>query len=641
MVLKLFDGSDDDGAGDTPYIQIDKDFARRYEHNKKREDLHRLEELHKKGLVDSSCSGDSDSSSDEDSGRHDADFFNALIRIRNQDPALKDAQVKLFDSGSEPESRSEPDEQNVREKKRRPMYLKDVTAKHLIEGGPEFEEKEEIKTYSEEQEELRRAFLEAVEADGNDGDIGDLLKEKERPGQDNDDEDDNVEMKKKLDEYFGEDDKLDENDKFLKDYFRNKMWLGEDRGVEGEEVKEFGISEDDEEIERQEDYEREFNFRFEENAGDRVMGHSRFVEGSVRKKPNARKLQRRSKEERMVQSEFERKEELKHLKNLKKKEMNDKLRRIRETAGIGEDGVCLLDEGDLEEEFDSEEHDRKMREAFDDSYYGANDADPDFGSDSDADEDGELEKPNFDKEDEWVGLPKGNGVYGSRDGFLAAREKTLKKRGVDSGGNAGEANGKKGVHEEGKGKKKRERSGLEKEVLKEDLEEYYKLDYEDTIGDLKTRFKYKPVNARRYGVSAEEVLELDDKELNQYVSLKKLAPYREQEWKVPRIQRYNQKQRIKSLLQGDLSIRQIAGRKKSREDHKRSVSMVADTNIEKWKPDQSNEDAEGQSKRSKRRRRQAKLKLPHSRLMAYGKIPSKSKSKMKHQKLPVEQSNTK
>lgn len=39
----------------------------------------------------------------------------------------------------------------------------------------------------------------------------------------------------------------------------------------------------------------------------------------------------------MAQAEFERKEELKHLKNVKKNEMMDKLRKITEATGIGEE----------------------------------------------------------------------------------------------------------------------------------------------------------------------------------------------------------------------------------------------------------------------------------------------------------------
>ncbi|GFY96658.1 KRR1 family protein [Actinidia rufa] len=635
--MKLFDGSED-SEEELSKIEINKDFARRYEHNKKREDLQKLEELKKKGVVEDSDSDSENESSLEEAiegefidSKKDLEFLNALIKVKNQDPELKNEEAKLFESENEEEGEESGEEGGKIEKKERPMYLKDVAARHLIEEGPEFEEKEEkVKSYSEEQEEFRRAFLDVAE-EAFDEDDGELLKERERKNNGNEEEEeedgdgDAVEVGKKLDEYFGKDDNLDENEMFLKEYFRNRMWVAEARGnALDEEV--LGFSEDEEEIEKQEDYERGFNFRFEENKGDRVLGHSRFVEGSVRKKTNARKVQRKSKEERLAQAEFERKEELKHLKNLKKKEMKEKLNKIRDTAGLGENWVCPLDEDDLEEEFDPEEYDRKMKEAFNDDYYDADDADPEFGSDRD-EGGGELEKPNFDKEDELLGLPKGwDDVSGSGDGFLAARERNLKRRAENGGDHEDVKEAEEKVNGEGKQKKKQKMSKLKKEVLDKELEEYYKLDYEDTIGDMKTRFKYKEVGAKTYGLSAEEILMLDDKELNQYVSIKKLAPYREKEWKVSRNMRYNQKQRKKELLQE----RSNGGKKSSKIDYKKSTKAGVSSENVKAQLEKSNGDTSNLSRRSRRRHRLAELKLSQSRLMAYGKIPSKSKSKKKH-----------
>ncbi|XAR57661.1 hypothetical protein NMG60_11025901 [Bertholletia excelsa] len=636
MSLKLFEGGDDLNE-DISKIEINKDFARRYEHNKKREDLQRLEELKKKGIVEDSSDSDSDESSSDESeanklinSRSDLKFFNALIKVKNQDPQLKNKEAKLFES----EDQQEDEGKKEKKEKEKPLYLKDVTAKHLIEEGPEFEDKEAkrritVKSYSEEQEELRKAFLVAAEQALDADDEGDLLKEKESKNIEDEDDENAIEVQKKLDEYFGKDDNLDENEMFLKDYFRNKMWLDEGESEKGLDEADLDFSEDEEEIEKQEDYEREYNFRFEENAGDRVLGHSRVVEGSVRKKENARKTQRKSREERKAQAEFERKEELKHLKNLKKKEMKEKLQKIQETAGIGADTVCLLDEDDLEEDFDPEEYDRKMKEAFNDDYYDADDVDPEFENDNEEDG-GDLEKPDFRKEDELLGLPNGwDDVSGSGDGFLAVRERNLKCR-AENADQIEQSVEDEAIHEEGKRKKKRKLSKLEEQVLNKELEEYYKLDYEDTIGELRTRFKYREVKPKRYGLTAEEIIMMDDKELNQYVSLKKLAPYKEKEWKVPRNKMVDQKQRVKLLLQGKASNDQKTGKNTMKVDEKKSKKAALSNENEKAHKEESNGDMSNLSRRSKRRRRQAELKIPQNRLMAYGKIPSKSKSKKNH-----------
>ncbi len=67
--------------------------------------------------------------------------------------------------------------------------------------------------------------------------------------------------------------------------------------------------------------------------------------------------------------------------------------------------------------------------------------------------------------------------------------------------------------------------------LESKLQEYYSLDCEDFVAGLPCRFRYKQVLPNKYGLKTEEILALTDKELNQVVSLKKLAPYREEDAK--------------------------------------------------------------------------------------------------------------
>lgn len=636
MGMNLFDDAGDDDVEKISNIEINTEFAKRYEHNKKREDLQRLEEMKKKGLIPDSGS-DSESESESESYDEDDDddvkaLFDGLLKVRKKDPILKEKDAKLFESSSDEDEDDDDDvdgEESGDGKKRekeKPKYLKDVRAQHLIEEGAEFDEdedneKEKVRTYAEEQEDLRKAVLDAMaEAEKENGDEdGDFLQLKERENPEDDGGVGDEEIEKRLDEYFGEDEKLDENNKFLKDFFKNKLWIDRDKEKRPIEDDLVGISDDEELLEKQEDYEREYNFRFEENASDQVLGHSRFMEGSVRKETNARKQQRERKKERLAQAELERREEVKRLKNLKKKEIQERLDKIREIAGVSGESIPLTEE-DLEEDFDPDEFDKKMKAAFGDTYYEAEDADPGFGSDGDESE-SDLEKPDFQKEDELLGLPKDWDVIKSNDGFLAEREKRLKSKVHDEG----DGDDDQLLLQNGKKKRKRKLSLKEKVALDKELEELYKLDYEDAIGDLKTRFKYRDVAPRKYGLSAAHILMMDDKELNQYVSLKKLAPYREKEWTVPRMQRTSFMLKKGALLEAAMN-RQV-GRKRRRRTEVGETSRLHED--ERAQMEQPSNDESKLSRAAKRRRRQKGKKLPQSRLLAYGKIPSSSKNKSK------------
>ncbi|XP_027357596.1 protein KRI1 homolog isoform X2 [Abrus precatorius] len=638
MALELFDGSDSEND-DISKIKINKEYARRFEHNKKREDLQRFEELKKKGVIDSPSPSQSEdeeesesvSSEDDDhenlfSSRSDKEFFDALLKVKKQDPILKQKDVKLFVSDDSSDDGSDEKEKVKSKDKKgeKPMYLKDVMAKHLIEEGPDFGDKEEErkKTYGDEQEELKRAFLKAVEKEGLEDGEGEFFSVKDKVGDEDKVDSDDKEFEEKLDEYFGGDVELNESSKFLRSYFMNKMWIDKSGGnlnVGEEELQD--ISEDEMEIERQEEYE----YRFQENHGDRVLGHARKVEGSVRKKTNPRKEQRKSKEERLAIAQKEREEELKHLKNLKKQEIQEKVKKIMETAGILDDDIIPLSVAEIEEEFDPKEYDRMMKAAFDDKYYNAEDADPDFCSDDD-----DIEKPDFEKEDELLGLPKGWDASGSNDGFLAAREKALKEK-IESASDDDlldrEDQNEEKIPVEGSRKRKRKTALLEK-ARQAMMDEYYKLDYEDTIGDLKTRFKYAKTKPNRFGMNASEILLMDDKELNQYVALKKLAPYREEEWKLSKQKRYMLKTRTKELLRAASLDKKK--RKKSRVDSGKTTSSNNVVENEKASAEDSNINTDKLSRTAKRRRQMATLKLSQSRLKAYGKIPTKSKHGGKH-----------
>ncbi|KAI3848905.1 hypothetical protein MKX03_030192 [Papaver bracteatum] len=606
--LGLFESDDD--TEDFSKLKIDEAYKKKHEYNEKRKDLHRLQY--------ESSESEAEEFDDDDEIKK---LMDVLVKVKNQDPIIKQKDAKLFDSEDE---ESEEEEGDIKEKKSKPKYLKDVIAEKLLEDGGE-DEDDDIrvrpggKTYNQEQEERRKKFLDVAEREFEDDDDEDLLKVKKRGDEEDDGE--NEKIKKKCDDYFGNDEGFDENEKFLKNFIVKKMWVDKDKDkgkrpqIDDLEV----LSEDDEEVWDQLDFERSLNFRYEEGTGDRILGHSRVIDGTVRKKVNRREEQRKRMEERMAEAEKRNREELKHLKNLKKKEIMEKLDKIQAIGGLTEGEACALDLDD----FDPEEYDKKMKKTFNDDYYNAEDAD--FGSEED-DEDGDIEKPDFDKEDELLGLPKDWDVCGTGDGFVVVRERVLKsKAGTeddedeehddDEEDYEGEEHGDDdGDNEKGKRKRKRKLSLRERVDLLKEFDEYHKLDYEGTIGDLK-----------RFGLSAKEFINMDDKELNQYVPLKKIAPYNEVEWKVPKKLRNQLKIKNKLLEQEALSKH---GKRPKNHGFKgsRTVEPVAEeekiVQVEKVSGDVGE-----LSRKRKRKDRQKEVKPSKQRKAVYGVGDPKPKKK--------------
>lgn len=155
---------------------VNESFAKRFTHNKQREDLHRLQELKKRGMAGSDSDDSESEDEDEDgklSAKTDFQIFETLAKIKKKDPAIYQPEVKFYDDED-----GEEDEGNagVVEKKKKPLYLKDVQAHHLLDGDDDDDEdmpKEKppkVKTYADEQEELKHSFLRSVaEADDSDG----------------------------------------------------------------------------------------------------------------------------------------------------------------------------------------------------------------------------------------------------------------------------------------------------------------------------------------------------------------------------------------------------------------------------------------------------------------------------------------
>ena len=568
-------GSDSEGGGSEKVgnvtgdpgdvLTINRKYAARFEHNKKRDEMQRLKEkvareyIMRPGNEDEDSEEDESSDSDSDDGELPAkmqeQFAQALVRIKRKDPALYQPDTELF-SDVESSSSDEDDADGggaKKEKKVKKQTLRQVVASQLLEGGARALEDDddlperpptEGKSYVEEQADLKKAFMDAADdaSDDSDEDSGSDserggLKVKRRAEKFEDGADDkHAKAKSALSEYFSsanaaegnEDDGVSKEDAFLRDYLMNEKWKEEEKSVN---IIGGGYGDSsEEEVEEAEKFEHSYNFRFEEPDGAQIVSHARRIEGTVRREKTTRKDKRKEREERKLSEKERLKAEVRRLKNLKRQEIQEKMAQIASIGGLARSDVVKA--ANLTTEFDPDEHDRLMSAMYDDEYYAAGE-----GENPEA-----LEKPEFgDLDDEVAGLLGKGGEEGEGNAEDSERFEKLRAAlganasgRVDDGGDDIDEDDddedddeQEEGGESGTGNKfsKRAAKRWRKELMAK-MDEYYKLDAEDFIGDIPCRFKYKQVAPSMYGLTTKEILTMSDKELTQIVPLKKLAPYR-------------------------------------------------------------------------------------------------------------------
>ncbi|XP_015119822.1 protein KRI1 homolog [Diachasma alloeum] len=76
---------------------------------------------------------------------------------------------------------------------------------------------------------------------------------------------------------------------------------------------------------------------------------------------------------------------------------------------------------------------------------------------------------------------------------------------------------------------------------KDYFDQYYGLDYEDMIGNMPCRFKYRDVVPNDYGLSVDEILMADDRELNKWCSLKKALAHKPKHQELQEVKIYQEK----------------------------------------------------------------------------------------------------
>uniref|UniRef100_A0A0R3T5J9 Protein KRI1 homolog n=1 Tax=Rodentolepis nana TaxID=102285 RepID=A0A0R3T5J9_RODNA len=331
----------------------------------------------------------------------------------------------------------------------------------------------------------------------------------------------------------------------------------------------------DEELEKQYPATTASRYRFEEDDKEFIKTYPRKIEDTLRQpsgKGMTRAEKRKARAERKAAEKAAKMADIERLKRLKMAEFAERLDRIRKSCG---DGLALeanlnvdAETGDgaqmnevteemidcLDNDWDPEAHDRLIAKLFNDDYYGASTADDALEEapkvESDEEDAGFLQ--NLDTGDYEDYLPRQHAYSGNdeEDKDSSKLENKDLKGKTDETETSALARAAKEIYStlvpRKRGKRARGRSllrtALDREKptynpqqypkFEEYFDQFYQLDCEDIINgsgpgdDVFCRFKYRQVKPNDFGLTVDEILKADEKELNRWVSVKTMCAYR-------------------------------------------------------------------------------------------------------------------
>ncbi|PSR75813.1 KRI1-like family-domain-containing protein [Coniella lustricola] len=405
-------------------LKVNEEYARRFEHNKKRAEMHRLEEKYKANPGDDDESSSDDETEDEEgflaTEELDAEISATLQAIKNKDPRIYDKDAKFFHSIDE--NGNAVAGAGPKEKKTKPMFLRDYHRERYMAGDTGADEQQHAndaqpRTFVQEQAELKDNILAEINAavDGSDGEDGEEAFIKAKPGakplvavaeaaaaaaaaptttEEGSIHPSRLERMKPKPEPKGKGRAIKELDPSLADkdpelYLSNFMASRAWAEGSGNKWQAFE-SDDGEDNDDADEWEAAYNLRFEDPAksNEVLMSYSRkVVEARTvrREELTGRKRQRELEKERKAEEKRLRHEERARLKRLKVEEAEQKLKKIRKAAGLK--GRELKDDEWmelLEGAWENDKWEEEMSRRFGDEYY----ADADAGSAAEEEESG-------------------------------------------------------------------------------------------------------------------------------------------------------------------------------------------------------------------------------------------------------------
>ena len=564
-------------------LGVNQEFAQRFEHNKKREELQRcafghltcslhttdvciVEEKYGSHIVGTKYRGrggedyddandfiesSTDSEDEDDEGilvseRLDAEIEATLHALRAKDPRVYDEKARFYADFND----EEQDTPAVEKSQSKPMYLSDYHRENLLAGDASTDmEDKNLPTYAQQQHDLRQTVIREMHLAVDGANINSA----EGRNPQADPEDDDGFLVKKLPELRpdisvtsanGSSVKLNPQDadkdpeSFLSHFMSTRAWVA----PVGSKMQPFE-SDDEEEERRAEAFEEAYNLRFEDPKGsnEKLLSHARDAAAkySVRKEQlNGRKKTRELERAKKEIERHEREEDKKRLRKLRIANAEEKIRKIEDAAGLRGN---VLEEQDwskfIDEAWDDDRWEKEMMKRFGDEYYASRD--PESGDDGTGNRKRKVKKPRWNDDIEIQDIVPDfeestqKPYYNLTDDESKPELPVIQQHEAvgDEYLEPSEAGPKKTVKEEKASQRKVARQQRRK--IEEIVDQ--RLNVEDTLSGLGTKqrgsFRYRDTSPLAYGLTAHDILMATDSQLNQFAGLKKMAAFRDKEKK--------------------------------------------------------------------------------------------------------------
>ncbi|KAK6515401.1 KRRI-Interacting protein 1 [Arthrobotrys conoides] len=593
-------------------FKINTEYAKRFEHNKKREELHRLEEKYGKAASKRQKTGGSDddslaSSDESSSSSEDEDEFGELVTndidaqikatinaIRSKDPRVYDVEAKFFDE----ETKNSGDDKAPKEKS---LTLKQYHQKNIMEGYTGGEDEDAPpRTYVEEQEHLKRTVVGEMHAaaEGSDDEEADFLIRKPKEPE--------AEVNETPEIALPEDPEADP-EKYLDAFFTTKAWVPKDAA--GNLPFE---SDDEEEEDAAEEFEQMYNMRFEDPTVEdrsKIVTHARDIakQKSLRREEKSkRKKARDEKRARKEREEEEKNAEKNRLRKLRVEEMEKKIKMVREAGGLELQAEAeAVDEKwkkFLDDAWEGEGWEKQMGDLYGDKYY---DEGEDLGDEEEEETEGKKskkpKKPTWDddidindlvpdfKEDESM-----SDAENAEEGGVALEELDVPEASSTA------AKPKKSA------KKDKRADRLLRAQIESYVDDKMPLSLPGSSKSSGATFRYREVTPESFQLTPTDILFAGDKQLNTYAGLKKLASYRDDAKKLKDKKRYAKNKGFKLrewrkevFGKAEISWEELNGGSKGDKSAKKSKKEKND----KPKTDGDDQGATSVEKKKKRRRK--------------------------------------